>query len=92
MGVFFYLQDRSISRNYGRQFRGFPAVGSYMPNRGPRITVIAAISYQSGLLSLEMNRENFDGRQFTEFLLRNLVPSLRLYNGINPNSVVVMGM
>lgn len=62
-----------------------------MPNRGPRTTVMAAISHQSGLLALEMNANNFDGDQFTRFLRINLVQSLRPYDGVNPNSVVVMG-
>ena len=84
------FQDRSIVRNYGYSVRGHAALGNVASNRAQRITSIAAISY-NGLLACKLTKKTLNGRRFKNFLRKEIVPLLQPYNGVNSQSVVVMG-
>lgn len=51
---------------------------------------MAAISYD-GVLGVRLKQKTFNRRRFIRFLADEVVPSLEPYNGINSNSVLVMG-
>lgn len=67
-------------------------MAKYATPHGPRICVMAAVSYH-GLLSFRMIKlKTFNGRRFIRFLRSEIVPLLNAYDGRNPNSVVIMVM
>ena len=43
-----------------------------------------------GILALKVVRGTVDGNEFIDFLQRHLVPALLPFNGVNPNSIVLM--
>lgn len=89
--VFFYgVPDRGITRHYGYSLTGQRADGTFANPWAPRITSISAVSY-NGLVSMHLRRKHFNGKGFKRFLRNQLAPNLQPYNGVNANSVVVMG-
>ena len=88
--IFLYFQNRRISRNYGYSVCGERASGIYVSPHGPRLSVIAAVSFD-GVVAASISEENFNADLFIDFLRTNVVPTLQPYNGINANSVVIMG-
>ena len=87
---FLYFQNRRISRNYRYSVCGERASGIYVSPHGPRLSVIAAVSFD-GVLAARISEEYFNPDLFIDFLQTNVVPTLQQYNGINANSVVMMG-
>ncbi len=65
--IFLYFQNRCISQNYGYSICGHTANGIYVSPHGPRLSVIAAISFD-GVLAASVSEENFDAGLFINFL------------------------
>ncbi len=80
---------RDALRKYGYGVRGKPVKCQKLLVRGERISVIAAMTI-GGILDLKISRENVTGEIFTDFTRRQLLPHLMTFNGLNPNSVVVL--
>ncbi len=62
---------------------------SYILVRGERISTIAEI-FSEGIQAMSIVRSTVDGDTFLEFIQRYLLPVLMPFNGVNPNSVVIM--
>jgi hypothetical protein len=80
---------RDLLRKYGYAFRGERAVCHNLFVRGKRISAIAALSHQ-GILDVSLTTMSVDGEMFCDFIRGYLIPNMMPYNGVNPNSVVVM--
>ena len=57
--------------------------------RGEHISVIAAMGVE-GVLCMKMVRGSVTGDIFLSFIEKELLPTLMTFNGVNPNSVVIM--
>ena len=51
---------------------------------------MAAVAHE-GIFALTLNTKTFNARRFLRFLRNEIVPRLQPYDGINSNSVVIMG-
>ena len=80
---------RDATRKYGYGLRGKAASCQKLLVRGERISVIAAMT-NSCILDLKVVRGSVSGADYIEFINTNLLPHLMPFNGINPNSVVVL--
>lgn len=60
-------------------------------NWGPRISAIPVAS-TAGLLDVGIYRGNVNSDVFLGFVHDHLAPNVLPFNGINPRSIVVMGM
>ena len=60
-------------------------------NWGPRISAIP-IASTAGLLDVGIYRGNVNSDVFLGFVHDHLAPNVLPFNGINPRSIVVMGM
>ena len=60
-------------------------------NWGPRISAIP-ITSTAGLLDVGIYRGNVNSDVFLGFVHDHLAPNVLPFNGINPRSIVVMGM
>ena len=81
--------NRDTLRKYGYSIRGKPPRSLKLLVRGERVSVIAAMS-NDGVETLRIVRGTVDGDTFLEFVERDLLPVLQPFNGVNPNSVVIM--
>ena len=81
--------NRDTLRKYGYSIRGKPPRSLKLLVRGERVSVIAALS-NDGVETLRVVRGTGDGDTFLEFVERELLPVLQPFNGMNPNSVVIM--
>ena len=77
-------------RNYGYSLMGKFAMGKYVNPWSPRVTSISAVNYNS-LIAVHLTKKTLNGTRFKRFLRSEIVPQLQQYNGVNHNSVVVMG-
>ena len=86
LGSFDYSQDKRISRNYGRSFRGM-RVEVVRPdaNWGPRISAIPIASTE-GLLDVGIYRGNVNSDVLLDFVHDYLAPNVNPFHGINPPS------
>jgi transposase len=73
-----------MARRYGRSKRGRPAYGAVPHNRGPNLTVVAAVSAVGGVLAWRALDGAMTGAAFLAFAGDALIPALR------PGDVVVM--
>ena len=80
---------RDTLRKKGYSLRGKPARSQKLLVRGEHISVISALSVE-GILVCKVQRGSVSGETFYNFILRYLVPQLRPFDGINPNSFVIM--
>ena len=85
-------KDRRIMRQSGYSFRGCRAeVRRQLSNWNPRITAIPIICTE-GLIEIGIHRGTTNGDVFLQFVNERLVPNLLPFDGVNPRSVVIMGM
>ena len=80
---------RNTIRRYGYSIRGKPLTSQVMLVRGERVSAIACISV-SGLLDVMTVKGTTDGDDFYKFVQEYLLPHLMPFNGINPQSVVIL--
>jgi len=80
---------RDAMRKFGYSLRGQRCVKKRLLVRGERVSAIAALS-SSGILDVKFVFGSVDGEMFSQFIELNLLPHLLPFNGINPNSIVVM--
>ena len=80
---------RDALRRYGYGIRGKPPRSCKLLVRGERISVISAMN-ENGIAALKIVRGTVDGDKFLEFIERELLPTLMPFDGINPNSVVIL--
>ena len=79
-------------RQSGHSFRGCHAkVHRQLSNWNPRITAIPIICTE-GLIEIGIHRGTTNGEVFLQFVNERLVPNLLPFDGVNPCSVVIMGM
>ena len=58
--------------------------------RGKRISAIAAMSWNEGILDVDLTSESVNGDTFYDFVCATLIPNMHPYDGQSPNSVVVI--
>ena len=80
---------RDSMRRFGYTLRGKPARSQKLLWRGERVSAIAAISC-GGVLDCYTTHGTVNGDTFCHFLEYDLCPKLQPFNGVNPNSVVVL--
>ena len=87
-----FLQDRTLSRQYGYSQKGQRDEVIRTRTNSQRITVISAIAHD-GYLSIRVLNpgQRFNHIVFADFLRNDIVPLLNQYNGRNARSVVVLG-
>ena len=81
---------RDLLRKYGYSFRGERAECKRLLVRGRRISAIAAMCWDKGILDVEMTQNSVDGEKFCDFVRGTLIPNMLPYDGLNPTSIVVM--
>ena len=80
---------RDSLRKYGYGIRGKPPKSCQLLVQGEHISTIAAMSCE-GIQAMKIVRTTVDGDTFLDFIQRDLLPVLMPFNGVNPNSVVVL--
>ena len=87
-----FLQDRTLSRQYGYSQKGQRTEVIRTRKNSQRITVISAIAHDGYLGIRVLNPgQRFNRIVFADFLRNDIVPLLNPYNGRNTRSVVVLG-
>lgn len=80
---------RDSLRKYGYSMRGRPPRSHNFLVRGERISVITAMN-EDGITAMKFVRGTVNGDTFIDFIERDLLPTLMPFDGINPNSVVIL--
>ena len=80
---------RNATRKYGYSLHGFPAKNFRFFSRGNRFSAIGALTTTS-LLDCYIVEGTVNGDIFYDFVQSTLLPYLQPFNGINPNSVVIL--
>ena len=80
---------RNALRKFGYSICGRPATCVKLLSKGKRYSAIAVMS-TSSLLDCYVVDETVDGDIFYDFVQSSLLPLLMPFNGVNPNSIVVM--
>lgn len=80
---------KNALRKFGYSIRGRPATCIKLLSKGKRYSAIAIMS-TSSLLDCYVVADTVDGDVFYDFVQSSLLPLLMPFNGVNPNSVVVM--
>ena len=79
-------------RQSGYSFRGYrDEVRRQFSNWNPRITAITIICTE-GVIEIGIHRGITNGDVFIQYVNERLVPNLLPFDGVNPRSVVIMGM
>lgn len=87
------IDRRRLGRDTGYALRGQRAETRRTVQNSQRISVISAIGYDGYLCTRVLPPgQTVTSGVFNQFLRQDVVPLLNLYNGRNPNSVVVLGM
>ena len=87
-----FLQDRSLSRQYGYSPKGQRAEVIRTRTNSQLIAVISTIAHDRYLSIQVLNPgQLFNRIVFADFLHDDIVPLLNPYNGRNARSVVVLG-
>lgn len=81
---------RDRLRRYGYSLRGKPAISNKILFRGQRVSAIAAIGYNLGLLDLNVVVGTVTGNEFLSFVRNSLSSMLLPFDGTNPRSAVVL--
>ena len=81
--------QRDALRNYGYSLRGYPAHSAKILFKGTRYSAIGVMS-TTELLDSFVVEGTVDGDVFYTFVQTSLLPYLQEFNGVNPNSIVVM--
>ena len=74
-------------RKFGYSIWGERAECRKLLVRGRWISAIAALSWTS---AVDLTTESVNGDTFYDFICGTLIPNMHPYDGLNPNSVVVM--
>lgn len=80
---------RDSMRKFAYSMRGEPAVASKLLVRGQRVSAIVAMSL-SGIIDFHTSTTTVNADKFRHFVDDALTPYLQPFNGINPNSVVIL--
>ena len=80
---------RDCLRKVGYSLRGKPAKALKLYCQGKHVTAIAAMSVQ-GSLECTIVEGGVSGDIFKTFLEEKLSPVLQPFNGVNPNSIIIM--
>ena len=80
---------RDTLRKYGYSLRGKPVRSQKLTFRGERLSTLGAMS-TSGVLDCKVVRGKVDADIFYNFIHTSILPKLMPFNGINPNSVVIL--
>ena len=80
---------RDAIRKYGYGLRGKPVKSQKLLVRGHRVSVIAAMTTEC-ILDLKIVKGNVTGEIFLDFINKTLLPHLMVFNGYNPNSVIIL--
>ena len=80
---------RDAIRRYGYSVRGYPAKSARILCRGTRYSAIGKTSTTS-LLDCYITEGTVDEDAFYKFVQTSLLSQLREFNGISPNSLVIM--
>ena len=80
---------RAALRKYGYSLRGRPAISERPLVKGERYSAIAGL-HISGILDVRVTTECVDADIFFEYVEHCLLPYLLPFNGVNPNSVVIL--
>ena len=80
---------RDSMRKFGYGLRGMPPVSQKLLVRGQRVSTIAAICFDQGLLDCQTVLETVSGCRFGKFI-DSLSSHLQVFNGTNPRSIVVL--
>ena len=83
-------ERRDLLRKYGYSFRGMRAECKRLLVRGTRISTIAAMCWDKGILDVEMTPQSVNGEMFCDFVRGNLIPNMLPFDGLSPTSIVVM--
>ena len=76
-------------KKFGCSLRGIPARAQKLLWRGQRVNALAAMS-TSGILDCYTTIGSVTAERFEHFVYQSLVPVLQPFDGINPNSVVIL--
>ena len=82
--------NREMLRKFGYSIRGERAVCQRLLVRGKRISAIAALSWTTGIVDVDLTTESVNGDAFYDFVCSTLIPNMHPYDGLSPNSIVVM--
>lgn len=80
---------RDATRKYGYSLRGRPLRSTRLLVRGERISAIAAMN-DEGISAMRLVKGAVNGDEFLDFVERELLPTLMPFDGLNPNSVVIL--
>ena len=80
---------RNSMRKFAYTLRGIAPVDYRILARGTRYSAITAISVR-GVQDVVLVEGNVNGETFADFISSSLVPILKPFNCVNPNSIVVM--
>lgn len=83
-------ERRDLLRKYGYSFRGMRAECKRLLVRGTRISAIAAMCWDKGILDVEMTSNSVNGEMFCDFVRGTLIPCMLPFDGLSPTSIVVM--
>ena len=80
---------RDAIRRFGYSLRGYPCISKKLLSRGCHTSAISVLSSQ-GILDVQFVRGGVNYDKFLDFVEKSLIPHLLPFDGVNPNSVVVM--
>ena len=80
---------RNALRKYGFGIRGLQPQDYSLKLRGKRYSAIGILSTE-GIKDVYIAEGSVDGETFLDFIRRCLIPVLVPFDGLSPNSVVVM--
>ena len=81
---------RDLLRKYGYSFRGMRAESRRLLVQGTRISAVAAMCWDKGILDVEMTTNSVNGEMFCDFVRGTLIPNMLHFDGVNSTSIVVM--
>ena len=80
---------RDAIRKFGYGLRGKPAKRQKLLVRGQRVSIIAAMTTEC-ILEVKVVKGTVTGEIFLDFVKNLLLPHLMVFNGYNPNSVIIL--
>ena len=80
---------RNYLRKFGYSVRGLPIKQYALFWRGQHVSAIAAMTVR-GILDIYVTSGSVNGDVFAEFTEKHLIPHLQPFDGVNPNSIVIM--
>lgn len=86
-----FLQDKRLVRRWGYSFKGTRACIKRYMVWAPRVSAIAVMG-ASDVRCVSTVRGSVNGDRFVQFMREEVVPLLEPFDGINHNSILVMGM